>query len=802
MRIILNVCFLLVTVFTAQAQQGEVSGHVFNEQQEPLANVSIYLLTAKVGALIKTEVTNEHGRYVIKNVPPGEFVVQASSVGYETSKSSLLKVTGQPIVVDDMILKPESQTIDAVTVEGQVPLVQQRDGKLVLNVENSTLAAGNNALEVVQRAPGVSVDKDENLQLMGQQGVNITIDGRQTYMTGEQLAAFLKAMNGDQIQRVEVSTIRSAKEDAEGTVGTINIVLKKNKLEGFNGSFLASAAHGKHARGNSSLNLNYKKNNTTVFGTYGFARNRRQFDLNMERVIPSDGADRVFDQDAYLIETNKTHNYRIGVEQKTSERNTMLLQFSGDNDEEISDNASLTNIGPRIGVVDSVLDASSKSVTPFNRYSVNFNNDFQLDTLGSKLLLDLDWSAFRNNSKINYEYRTSDPAGNLLYDPELERSRMPVDIDIYVAKLDFEKIWRKGGKLETGLKYSNVRSDNDLQFEHFVDNQWQDYAGRPNHFVYTEQIAAAYADYSREFGPWSMKMGLRTEYTVSDGNSITLEKRVKRDYLDWFPSANVSYTLNENNILSLTYARKIGRPNYRHLNPFEYYIDKFTFMRGNPYVNPQYTNGFTLNYTLYKMFNFTLGTDLTNDAMVESLGQDSVTGQAWITRENLANTVTSYLNINAPVRIGKFWTMNNNLTTIYMHFKGPIAGEYADLGSTFFQGRSTNNFKLNKAFSAELSVNYNSAFLYNVYKIHARWGTDVGVNYNFKNERSSLKLTGTDIFRTQQNNVSTNFGQFNSIIRQYNDNQTIRLTYTYKFGNLKQQIRKRDAESEEASRAR
>ncbi|TYR37576.1 outer membrane beta-barrel protein [Sphingobacterium phlebotomi] len=802
MRTILNVCFLLVTVFTAQAQQGEVSGRVFNEQQEPLANVSIYLLTAKVGALIKTEITDEHGRYIIKNVPNGAFLVQVSSVGYETLKSKSIQVAGQSVVVDDMILKPESQTIDAVTVEGQVPLVQQRDGKLILNVENSTLAAGNNALEVVQRAPGVSVDKDANLQLMGQQGVNVTIDGRQTYMSGEQLATFLKSMNGDQIQRVEVSTIRSAKEDAEGAVGTINIVLKKNRLEGFNGSFLASAAHGKHARGNTSLNLNYKKNNTTVFGSYGYTHNRQQFDLDMERVIPSDGTDRVFDQDADLIETNRTHNYRVGIEQKTSDRNTMLLQFSGANDDETFDNISLTNIGPRIGVIDSVLDASSKAIKPYNRYTVNFNNELQLDTLGTKLVFDLDWSAFRDNSTINYDYRTSDPRGNLLYDPELERSRMPVDIDIYVAKMDFEKTLKKGGKLETGVKYSNVRSDNDLQFEHFVNEQWQDYAGRPNHFVYTEQIAAAYADFSRGFGQWSMKLGLRTEYTISDGNSITLERRVKRDYLDWFPSANVSYTLNENNIFALSYARKIARPNYRYLNPFEEYVDKFTSMRGNPYVNPQYTNGFTLNYTLYKMFNFTLGTDLTNDAMVESLGQDSVTGQAWITRENLANTVTSYLNINAPVRIGKFWTMNNNLTTIYMHFKGPVAGEYADLGSTFFQGRSTNNFKLNKAFSAELSVNYNSSFLYNVYKIHARWGTDIGINYNFKDERSALKLAGTDIFRTQQNNVSTDFGQFNSMIRQYNDNQTIRLTYTYKFGNLKQQIRKRDAESEEASRAR
>jgi len=802
MRIILSFCILLVAVFTAQAQQGEVSGRVFNEQQEPLVNVSIYLLTAKVGALLKTEVTDEHGRYVIKNVPPGEFAVQASSVGYETSKTTLFKVTGQSVLLDDMVLKAESQTIDAVTVEGQVPLVQQRDGKLILNVENSTLAAGNNALEVVQRAPGVSVDKDENLQLMGQQGVNVTIDGRQTYMSGEQLAGFLKTMNGDQIQRIEVSTTRSAKEDAEGTVGTINIVLKKNRLEGFNGSFLASAAHGKHARGNSSLNLNYKKNNTTLFGSYGYTYNKRQFDLGMERVIPSDEADRVFDQEAALIETNKTHNYRVGIEQKTSDRNTMVLQFSGVNDDETFDNISLTNIGPRIGIIDSVLHASSKAIKPYNRYTVNFNNEFHLDTLGTKLVFDLDWSAFRDNATINYDYRTTDPAGNLLYDPELERSRMPVDIDIYVGKIDFAKTLRQGGKLETGLKYSHVRSDNDLQFEHFVGNRWQDYAGRPNHFVYTEQVAAAYVDYSRGFGSWSMKLGLRSEYTVSDGNSITLAKRVKRDYLDWFPSGNLSYTLNENNIFSLSYARKIARPNYRYLNPFEEYIDKFTSMRGNPYVNPQYTNGFTLNYTLYKMFNFTLGTDITNDAMVESLGQDSVTGQAWITRENLAKTVTSYLNINAPVRISKFWTMNNNLTTIYMHFKGPVAGEYADLGSTFFQGRSTNNFKLNKAFSAELSVNYNSTFLYNVYKIHARWGTDIGVNYNFKDERSSLKLAGTDVFRTQQNNVSTDFGQFNSMIRQYNDNQSIRLTYTYKFGNLKQQIRKRDTDSEEASRAR
>ncbi|KGE14444.1 TonB-dependent receptor domain-containing protein [Sphingobacterium deserti] len=801
--ITLNICFLLLIAPALKAQQlpkGEVRGAVFSVVNEPLANVSIYLLMPTSEAVIKTGVTDATGNYLIKNVPTGEFILQATAVGHEVFRSAPIKVDGNLVRMDSITLVVQAQSIGNVTVEGRAPLVQQRDGKLILNVENSTLAAGNNALEVLQRAPGVSVDKDENLQLMGQAGVNVTIDGRQTFMTGEQLATFLKAMNGDQIKSIEVSTVRSARDDAEGSVGTINIVLKKNRLEGFNGTFLASAAQGEFFRGNSSLTLSYKKNNTSVFGTYGFTRNKRQFDLDLMRTIASEETTRVFDQEASLVETNKTHNYKFGIEQKTSDRNTLLLQFSGDNDDEQSLNRSVTNIGARQGTADSVLNTITNSRTPFNRYSVNLNNEFRLDTLGGKLVFDADWSAFRNRSDINYDYQTFFPNGGLIYAPEYWRTAMPVNIDIYVGRLDFVKNIAKG-KFESGIKYSRVKSDNNLAFEEFVDEQWQRFPRRQNHFVYTEQIAAAYVDYSREFGKASVKLGVRAEHTTSNAHSITTDTINKRSYLDFFPSVSTSYSFNENNILSLSYARKISRPNYRYLNPMPYYIDKFTYTLGNPFLMPQYTDGFTLNYTLMKMFNFTLGTDITHDAMVESLGQDEETGESWIKQENLAQTVTSYLNVNAPARIGKIWSMNNNLTGIYMHFTGPIAGDVVDQGSVFFQGRSTNNFTLGKGFTAELSVNYNSSFLYNVYKIHARWGTDLGVNYNFKDKRSSLKLAGTDIFRTQKNNVSTNFGRFDSQFRQYNDNRVLRLTYTYKFGNLKQQTRRNNAESEEKSRA-
>src|SRR5690606_33419743 len=215
------------------AKQPTIRGRVTDEQKQGLDKVTVYLLSSKVDAILKTAVTDEKGVFTIPDVPQGTYFVQATSVGYATYKSTLLTVNGSEVLLDDIVLLNESTALAEVKVEGRLPLVQQRDGKLILNVENSTLAAGNNALDIVQRAPGVSMDKDENLQLMGQQGVNVTIDGRQTYMSGEQLTSLLKTMNGDQIKSIEVSTVRSAKDDAEGAVGTINIVLKKNNMEGF-----------------------------------------------------------------------------------------------------------------------------------------------------------------------------------------------------------------------------------------------------------------------------------------------------------------------------------------------------------------------------------------------------------------------------------------------------------------------------------------------------------------------------------------------------------------------------------------
>ncbi|MGJ1438957.1 TonB-dependent receptor domain-containing protein [Sphingobacterium siyangense] len=790
--------FLIASFAYAQVK---VTGNVRVENNVPLASATAYLMKAKTTVILKAVVTDENGEYQFSDIQAGSYYVDVKMVGYTAHKSNVFDISKSDYKVPTILLNTDTRKLQEVAVEGKRPMVESKPGKLVLNVENSPLAAGNNALDIVQRAPGVSLDNNNNLQLMGQSGVSVTIDGRQTYMSGEQLVNFLKSTDGNQIKSVEVITTRAAKDDAEGAVGTINIVLKKNRMEGFNGTFNMTAGQGEKFRGNSSLSLNYKKNNMTVFGSYAYSNEKSHRKLLLDRVIQNKGEKTYFKQRSILDEKEQNHSYRFGVEQRTSARNTLTVQFNGSNNIEYNDNDSKTNVGKSFTTLDSLLISTSQFKELFDRYSANLNNEFRIDSNGRKLTLDLDWSKFKSSKRVGYNNQYFDGQLDAITPEEIQRSRMPIGIDIYVAKLDYEQPLSKVSKLEMGAKYSNVTSDNDLTFEDFLNNSWINNEKRTNHFVYKEQIAAGYIDYNNTIGKWGLKVGARGEYTFSDGNSLTLNKQVKRNYFKLFPNANLTYTLDENHILSLGYARKITRPNYRQLNPFDYFIDKLTFERGNPYLNPQFSNEFTLNYTLMQRYNVTLGINDVRDAIVESMGQDSVLKQTWVIRENLGKNLTAYLNLNIPITVSKIWSMNNNITGIHFNFDGMVSGHPLKRKSFLLQATSMHNLKLAKSLSANVNLRYFSPFKYNVYDMKARWDMEIGATKTFKDQRSSLKLAVSDLFNTGNQNLKTNFGDFDSSIRQYQDRRVVRLTYSYKFGNLKNNYRKKDTSNEEKERA-
>lgn len=798
-----NLLFTIVFMISAQLAwaAGGISGKIVNEKNDPLEGVTTYLINSANDIILKTAITQKNGQYAFENVVAGSYYVEAKMIGYSVSRSTVVTFNQSRQQIADLKLIPSTNALAEVTIEGKRPLVENKQGKLILNVENSPLAAGNNGLDIVQRAPGVSLDNDNNLQLMGQSGVKVTIDGRQTYMTGEQLTTLLKTTDGNQIKSVEVIKSRSAKDDAEGAVGTINIVMKKNRMEGFNGNFNITAGLAEKFRGNSALALNYKKNNTSYFGSYSYSDDQYVNRFSIARIISNDGIATLFDQKSKLYIQDRTHTYKLGVEQRTSDRNVMTLQFNGSNNVQYNDNESRSLIGPNVSIIDSTLISMNQVKQAYNRYSFNFNNEFKIDSTGKKLVLDLDWSKFKNSKNSDYDNRLFDRMNQLIRDPEILRSEMPVNIDIYVAKLDYNQPLSKTSNLETGVKYSNVKSDNNLLFEEQVDDVWTNIINRSNHFIYKEQIAAAYFDYDNQVGKWGIKLGLRGEYTWSDGHSITQNKQVKRNYLDLFPSANLSYDALENHIFSLGYARKITRPNYRQLNPFDYFIDKYTSERGNPYLNPQYANELNLNYTLYKKYTVTLGYNAQTDAIVESMGQDSVKKTTWVTRENLGKNTSSFLNLSVPVQIAKFWSSYNNVTAVFMNFDGAIAGDIVNSNSFLFQMNSMSTFKLSPSWSAEMNLRYFSPFTYNIYKLESRWDAQIGFSKNFKDNRSSLKFAVSDIFNTGKQSLSTNFSTFNTKVRQNQDRRVARLTYAYKFGNLKNANKKKSTENEEKQRA-
>lgn len=792
---------LLLINFTGWAQEKFLKGQIQDLQGTAISHATVTLIGATNQVSYKSSVADEQGVYKWDNIKPGTYYIEAKSIGYETLRTEVLQLNDKSISLPTVQLKAAATKLAEVAIQGKKPLIQRKADMLVVNVEDSPLAAGSNALEILKQAPGVSVDNNENINLMGQAGVNVLINGKQTYLSAEQLNTLLKTTDGNAIKSVEIITSPSSKYDATGTAGIINIVLKKNKISGTNGTFNVTAAKSLKYRGNSSVSLNHKSEKTSYFMNYSFDKYNAKHDLSFIRNIPkTSGNNTVFDAVSDRNPDEHTHSFRAGADHNTSERNTIGFVVGGSFNKEKNYNSTLTNIFTKPSALDSTTNSVSDFRGSFNNITVNLNDQFNIDSNGRKLNVDLDYNRYKNTRHTDYNNSTFLPNNSLLGAPELLYSDMPTTIAIYVGKIDYTHPLSKKSKLEGGLKYAVVNTDNNLSFFEKVADSWEDIVNRTNHFVYKEKVAAAYASYSNQLGKWGINAGLRTEYTFSKGTNLTINNTVKRNYIDLFPTASVNFTPTEKHAFSLAYSKRIGRPDYTNLNPFESYIDKYTVQRGNPYLNPQYTNAYDFNYTLDQRYNFSLGYKKTNNEISETMGQDNLTNLTWITKANMATTQIAYLDFSAPINFTKKYTAFINATGVYVHFNGLLSGERYNSGSTLLQGQFNQNYKITDATAVHVNVRYNSAMRYSIYELHSKYAVDLGASHTFKDKRSTLKLGVSDIFKTYTNNLEVNFGDIKSDIKQYYDSRMLRLTYTYKFGNLSIKVKNKNASSEETNR--
>ncbi|TSD64670.1 TonB-dependent receptor [Inquilinus sp. KBS0705] len=765
-----------------------VSGSLKNEQGKPVDYATVTLLRAADSTAVKSTLTNDAGIYTIDHIAEGKYIVKATNVGYQTSYSPAFEIIAaqSAVTAPAITMLVSSRNLQGVSIVAAKPLIERKIDRTVMNVENSVLAAGNTAMEILARAPGVTVDKDDNISLKGKQGVTVMINDKLTYLTAAQLATLLRSTDGNTIKSIEIITNPSAKYDAAGNSGIINIKLKKNTQSGTNGSITAGVAKGRYWRDNTSLNLNHKEGNLNVFTTLSRGDNKRFHDLGLNRVVSDSlGNKNYFNQLSHMPSANHYNNYRLGADYDLTAKHTIGFVVSGYNNTGYDDNNTATIIGKQFGVADSSLNTISTVNQAYKNFAVNLNDRLKIDTNGQELSFDLDYSKFKNNSNAQYTTNYFLQDGSPQHAPQLLRNQTPSVISIYTGKVDYAKPLSKTIKLETGAKFSSVKTDNDLQAQiGTIDaNNNVDYINdinRTNRFIYDEKIAAGYINLNKQFKKASIQLGLRAEQTRSNGNLMG-STPVKRSYLNLFPSVFVNRTLNDKNEISFSYSRRIDRPGYDDLNPFVYYLDPYTYSQGNAFLNPQYTQNFEFNYTYNHSLNVSLGYSRTTDAITELILSEG--NKTFETHQNLQTQTGYNINVNSPFTITKWWEGNVNLTGFYLGFKADtLAGFNFNTGKAAFQGRLTQTFKFS-GYRLEVMGDYQSPLTYGIYNIKPRYAVDMGISKSFMNKKLNLKLACDDVFKIRRNDLSSHALNNNFDIKQRNDTRVGRFTVTYNFGN-------------------
>lgn len=775
----------------------KVSGKLLNGEGKPMDYATVSLLRAKDSTVVKGSLSTDAGIYLFDNINPGNYIIKASVAGYSKATSAVFIVADNTntYTVPALTMQTNSQNLKTVTVTSSRPLIERKLDRTVMNVENSILATGNSAMEILERAPGVTIDKDDNISLKGKQGVTVMINDKLTYLSAAQLATLLRSTDGTTIQSIEIITNPSAKYDAAGNSGIINIKLKKNKQSGTNGSMTVGGGYGKYGRDNMSLNLNHKEGNLNLFGTFSRGDNKNYRDIGIYRIITdSTGKRTYFDQHSQMPQTNHYNTYNVGADYDVTTKNTMGFVVSGYLNSYGNTNNNRTVISAVPGVADSSLNTATNIKQTFNNFALNLNDRYKIDTSGQELSVDLDYSKFNNNSNAQYntDYFLAD--GSKQHDPELLRNQTPSSIQIYSGKADYTKPLTKTIKLETGAKFSSVKTDNDLEAQKAVNGQYINDTTRTNRFIYTEKIGAGYLNLSKQFKKGSIQVGLRGEYTQSTGNLMG-STAVDRSYFNLFPSVFLNRTLSDKHEISFSYSRRIDRPSYDNLNPFIYYLDPYTFSQGNAFLKPQYTQNFEFNYTYNKTINVSIGYSHTTDAITELILTEG--NKSFETHSNLQVQTSYNININSPYTIAKWWTGNVNLNGFYLGFKSDsLIGGNLNNGQAAFQLRSTQTLLFGK-FKGEVTGDYQSSLTYGIFKIKPRYGIDAGISRSFADKKFNVKLALDDIFNMRRNDLNSNVLNNNFQLRQKGDSRVLRLNLTYNFGNTKIKAREHKSGAED-----
>ena len=797
---------LSLAIHAQNTGNSKVSGKVMLDNHQVAKNATISLLRSQDSAAIKLGVPDNNGYFEFENITAGSYLISITYAGYKKYFSAvfLINDTSPQNNLSTISLVQSNATLADVTVQSRKPFIERKADRLIVNVENSITSAGSTALEVLEKSPGVLVNQESGINLKGRSGVTVMIDGKPSPLSGADLITYLKSIPSSSIERIEIITNPSAKYDAAGNAGIIDIRFKKDKRQGYNGSFGVSSGQGVYNRSSATASINYRNKKWNLFGNESFvtAKGFTHFFISRKFFNPvNNTVESVFDQTTYTRQPQHSNNIKAGADFYADSKTVVGVLFNGTFYEGRRNGLSNSEISNPSGALQYTNQTSN--LLKDKRYNVfgNFNFKHTFDSTGKELNADIDLG--RINAKPFQDiFSSTNDLNNIPLSSSTQKSDQQSTITVKSFKADYTNPLKHNAKLEAGIKASFVTTDNDVKFFNIINGNSVLDANRSNHFIYTENVNAAYLNYNKEFKKTGIQAGIRMEHTSTRARQVTTNQNNRKSYVQLFPSFAVTQKMAGKQEVSLSYSRRIDRATYRQLNPFKILVDSYTFVLGDPNLKPSLTDSYQFGYTFNGKYSATLSYVKSKDVITDVFIQDDITKISSQIPANIQTFRQYDFAVNIPVAIQKWMNSTINASVYYNKYSSPLQGGQLKNNFVTWDINLTNSFVIGKkGWSAELNGFYQSKQAWGQFIIRNLAQVSTGIQRISANKKSVFKISAADILSTNHIAVIVKYLNQDWHTDRTWDSRFVTFSYTYRFGkNTVARARQRSSGVEDEKR--
>ena len=793
-------CLFFCAVNTALCQS-VIKGDITDKAGKPLAYANVLLLNGTDSSLVKGTVAGENGSYQLSEVIPGSYLLTVRMMGYSAYYFSQVKVVDArlPLELATAVLEEDVDQLQTVVVEGQKPLFEQQIDKLVVNVQSSISSQGGSVLEVLEKSPGLSVNRQNgSLSMNGKDGVLVMINGKTSRLPMASLVQMLSGLSAANVEKIELITSPPAKYDAEGDAGLINIVLREHEDAGTSGTLSLTGGWGHAEKTGAGFGINHRTKKLNVYGDYSFLRNHTSAVFDNYRIVSKDGAVTETSAISHRDPIITNHNARFGLDYSLGKKTIVGAVLSGYSNKWVMNAQNNIQISKNQHPHE-VIDMSTAEVNHWTHAMANFNVAHQLSA-DQAISFDADYLYYHDTNPSDYLNLYRGESG-LTVDQRSVRARKETPIRIWVAKMDYSAKLSESIKVEAGIKSAISRFTNDVSIDELEQENWITDPQFSNIHQLQEDIGAAYSTVTAQLTPTlDLVGGLRYEYTNTSLNSRTEKGLVDREYGKLFPNLSLAKKLNEHNKLNISYSRRITRPTFNDMAPFIIFMDPYTFFSGNASIQPAITDAFKFDY-VFREFLLSLQYSYDDNAIARyQPSVDEETNIQVFTAQNLNYKKTASLTLSVPVSPFKFWEIQNNLMLFQQGLSAVYKNKEVEAKMISYRINSSHNIRLPYNFAIELTGFYQSPTLFGVAMFNAYGAVNAGIQKKLGQDRGVLSLSISDIFWTNVWSGKTDRAEENLVgnFNYYFEPRDIRLTYSLNFGNkVLKNVRKRKVGSEE-----